>query len=66
MSYNWNGMIKINYEDCLTLFDNEIETFLLYDDNTEAVTTSRQEIYKHYNLSGEFGIENVEDIEVEQ
>lgn len=54
MTYEWDGMRKIDRSEALVVFNNCKPVFLLYDDNTEAEATCLDDIYKH---DGEYGIE---------
>jgi len=52
--YNWEGMKEISYQDALT---SNKTVYLLYQDNTEAEAESLEDITRHYNNGGKFGIE---------
>lgn len=55
--YKWNGMIKISYAEALQEYNNNKEVYLLYEDNTEALALSLEEIKNHNTHNGEFGYE---------
>lgn len=60
MSYTWQGIKKINFEEVKRICQRGIEGFfLLYPDETEANAngSSWEDIENHYNKGGEFGIE---------
>lgn len=53
--YLWEGMIEISYQDALK---SNKTVYLLYSDNTEAEANNNEEIIRHYNNGGKFGIES--------
>ena len=58
MSYDWTGMQKITYEEAVDRWNKNHEVYLIYDDETEAVAESLEDIKKHHEkYSGEFGYE---------
>lgn len=60
MTYIWEGMKKISFEEVKQLCLDGIGGFyLIYPDNTEADAygSTWEEIERHYNNGGEFGIE---------
>ena len=52
--YQWDGMLPLTRERALELLDTEMALHKLYDDGTEAVLDSREEIIAHEGL---FGVE---------
>lgn len=54
--YKWLGMEEIPYELALKLV-NEIEVYLLYEDDTESLAENTDDIKRHFENGGEFGIE---------
>ena len=54
--YKWNGMIKISYAEALQEYNNK-EVYLLYEDDTEALALSLEDIKDHNTHNGEFGYE---------
>ncbi len=52
--YQWDGMLPLTKERALELLDTEMALHKLYDDGTEAVLDSREEIIAHEGL---FGVE---------
>lgn len=57
MSYTWEGITKINYEQAIELFNANKEVYLLYDDDTEGLAHELADIKRHIVNSGEFGYE---------
>jgi hypothetical protein len=59
--YSWEGMQEITYEQALAWFDNDKQSirpiYLLYQDNTEGLAISKDEVIQHYNSGGRFGVE---------
>ena len=59
--YLWLGMKKISYDYALELFERGTKdsdnVYLLYEDNTENLAESIDDIKCHYENGGEFGIE---------
>lgn len=59
--YLWLGMKKISYGYALELFERGTKdsdnVYLLYEDNTENLAESIDDIKCHYENGGEFGIE---------
>ena len=53
--YSWEGMIPLEKEHALALFDSGSEVFLLYPDDTEGAVESREDIEA---FDGMFGTEN--------
>lgn len=54
--YLWLGMGEISYKLALELFNMQ-EIYLLYEDNTESLAESIDDIKEHHENGGEFGIE---------
>lgn len=54
--YKWNGMKKISYTEALQEYNNK-EVYLLYEDDTEALALSLEEIKNHNTHNGEYGYE---------
>lgn len=52
--YQWDGMLPLTKERALELLDTEMELHKLYEDGTEAVLDSQEEILAHEGL---FGVE---------
>ncbi len=62
MSYNWAGMQKLSYEEVkqLHMRGDLCGCFFLYDDNSESTIFAPyiwEDVVKHYENGGEFGIE---------
>ena len=55
--YTYQGMTKISFKQALELFRNDEEVFVLYDDNSEALVKREDDLYKHNEHGGEFGVE---------
>ncbi|WP_193635294.1 hypothetical protein [Bacillus paranthracis] len=55
--YTYNGMTKITYKEAVSRFNNKEEVFRLYDDNTEGLCESLEDIEEHHEQGGEFGHE---------
>ena len=54
--YKWLGMQEIPYEIALKIA-NDKAVYLLYEDNTESLAESFDDIKCHYEKGGKFGIE---------
>lgn len=55
----WSVMFPLSRQEALTLFDTgQIDIYLIYSDDTEAVCMTRDEIFTHEN--GCFGVEHNE------
>jgi len=54
--YLWLGMQEISY-DVAVQFINTKMVYLLYEDNTEGLAYTLEDINKHYNNGGKFGVE---------
>ena len=52
--YTWEGMKKISYEEAL---ECGAGCYLLYDDDTEGLAESDEDMKMHYENGGKFGIE---------
>ncbi len=63
--YLWDGMKEVSYNEALKLFDENKCVYLLYEDNTEAQVENNDDITKHYNNGGLFGIEKYPDTDDE-
>jgi hypothetical protein len=57
MSYTWEGMEKISYQEALERMNNEQEVYLLYDDQTEGLADDFERMSHHHECGGEFGVE---------
>ena len=55
--YKWEGMLQIDEEVALKLFDAGHEIYLLHDDNTEALAESEKRLIQHITNGGLVGIE---------
>jgi hypothetical protein len=62
--YKWDGMIKISYTLAVKRFGFNKHVYKLYDDDTEALANSLEDITEHINNGGELGYEPT-DIELE-
>lgn len=56
-SYSYEGMKKVTYEEAISRFNENLNIYLLFDDNTESLVESIDEILDHEKNSGEFGYE---------
>lgn len=54
--YKWLGMREIPYNVAMKIVDEQA-VYLLYEDNTESLSESYEDIKKHYANGGRFGIE---------
>lgn len=59
MGYTWEGMTKISYEEAIEMWyrHGEGPLYRLYDDDTEGMVRSFEEIVDHNEYGGEFGYE---------
>ena len=62
MGYTWSGMKKISFEEVMQRHkqDELVGCFKLYDDESESQIEpdyKLEDIIRHYNNGGEFGIE---------
>lgn len=56
--YTWEGMKIISYEKAKELYNNNVEVFLIYDnDDSEGAADSLEDMEAHYNVDGTFGVE---------
>jgi len=55
--YTWDGMLRIDDETALKLYDNGEEVFLINHDNTESLADSEKHLIQHINDGGLVGIE---------
>jgi hypothetical protein len=55
--YNWKGINKIPYEEAIARLSNNLHVYLLFDDDTESMADSEEDINKHNSFYGEFGYE---------
>ncbi len=61
--YQWDGMINLDDEEALRLFDNGEAIFLLHDDNTESLAENEKRLIQHINNGGLVGIEKPQENE---
>ena len=55
--YKWDGMLPLKEEAALHLYDKEdMQIFLLYEDGSESITDSTEDIKAHAEKGGIFGI----------
>ena len=55
--YTWNGMNKITYDEAIARLRNNLSVYLLFDDGTESLADSEEDVDKHNSFYGEFGYE---------
>jgi hypothetical protein len=55
--YTYTGMLPVSEFEAAQLFAANNEVFLLYPDDTEAVAESLDDILKHAEYGGMFGVE---------
>ena len=61
--YTWNGMKKISFREAKERFNDDKLVFLLYNDGTEAEAVSMDDMVKHLNNYGEFGVERITEVD---
>lgn len=52
--YTWDGMLPVSRDRALKLWDADLPTYRLYDDGTEGMVETKEEIFSHDGL---FGVE---------
>lgn len=57
MAYTWEGMVKITKSEAIEMFKNGQEVYRLYDDNTEGLVESLDDILDERFLDYDFGYE---------
>ncbi|MCK5129074.1 MAG: N-6 DNA methylase [Clostridiales bacterium] len=55
--YQWEGMINLDDEEAIRLFDAGHDIYLLHDDNTESLCESEKRLIQHINDGGLVGLE---------
>lgn len=70
-SYKWEGMLRIEDEEAMRLFDKGYDVFLLHEDNTTVLAESEKRLIQHINSGGLVGIEKedfylIEEAQTEQ
>ena len=51
------GITKIDYAGAIQRYNSNQEVYLLYDDGTESLAESPDDLFAHANRGGEFGFE---------
>lgn len=64
--YTWQGMTPVTEKDAVKFFNQGVEVFRLYSDNTEGLVESLEEIEQHERIGGMFGIEDGADTKSER
>lgn len=58
--YGYEGMKFISFKNALKAFEKGEAVYLLYPDDTEALSESPEDIRRHKRLGGIFGMEKKE------
>lgn len=48
---------KISYKEAVKRFNEDKEVYLLYDDGTEGLAETLEDMERHHKNGGEFGVE---------